>query len=243
MGRKILAWIAGLALVLIFLTAVSPDLVRGYVFSEEPRSSGQRVYDTYCIGCHGADGRGVGEAAQFLNPKPRNFVDGDFKFFHFNEPGPLPSDQSLEITIRNGLPGSAMPAFALLTDQEIKDVTTYIKNFRAGGWVESDPIQAAAAPVQIEGAAGADIFMNAGCNACHELDALGSVGGVGPNLTNVGSRLTVDEIVQSIREPNAVLAAVCPAGPCPANVMPQNFAERLSAEQIDTVAQFLSEQK
>ncbi|MCB0092115.1 MAG: hypothetical protein KDE54_29705, partial [Caldilineaceae bacterium] len=59
----------------------------------------------------------------------------------------------------------------------------------------------------------------------------------------VGSRLTVDEIVQSIREPNAVLAEVCPAGPCPANVMPQNFAERLSAEQIDTVAQFLSEQK
>ncbi|MEZ4660566.1 MAG: c-type cytochrome [Caldilineaceae bacterium] len=243
MGRKILAWIAGLALVLIFMTAVSPDLVRGYVFSEEPRSSGQRVYDTYCIGCHGADGRGVGEAAQFLNPKPRNFVDGDFKFFHFNEPGPLPSDQSLQITIRNGLPGSAMPAFALLTDQEIKDVTTYIKNFRAGGWVQPEPIQAAAGPVQIEGATGEDLFMNAGCNACHQLDALGTVGGVGPSLNGVGSRLTVDEIAQSIREPNAVLAAVCPAGPCPPNVMPQNFAERLSADQIDTLAQFLSEQK
>ncbi|MEZ4713071.1 MAG: c-type cytochrome [Caldilineaceae bacterium] len=243
MGRKILAWIAGLALVLIFLTAVSPDLVRGYVFSEEPRSSGQRVYDTYCIGCHGADGRGVGEAAQFLNPKPRNFVDGDYKFFHFNEPGPLPSDQSLEITVRNGLPGSAMPAFALLTDQEIKDVTTYVKNFRAGGWVQPEPIQAAAGPVQIDGGAGDELFMNAGCNACHQLDALGTVGGVGPSLNGVGSRLTVDDIAQSISEPNAVLAEVCPAGPCPPNVMPQNFAERLSADQINTLAQFLFEQK
>lgn len=243
MGRKILAWIAGLALVLIFLTAVSPDLVRGYVFSEEPRSSGQRVYDTYCVGCHGMDGRGEGEAAQFLNPKPRNFVDGDFKFFHFSEAGPLPSDQSLEITVRNGLPGSSMPAFALLTDQEIKDVTTYIKSFREGGWVQPEPIQAAAGPVQIEGEAGADLFTNAGCNACHQLDALGSVGGVGPALNDVGSRLSLEEIVQSINEPNAVLAEVCPAGPCPANVMPLNFAERLSPDQIGTLAQFLFEQK
>lgn len=239
MVRKIFGWIAGLALVMIFLTAVSPDLVRGYVFSEDPRNNGQRVYDTYCIGCHAKDGRGEGEAAQFLNPKPRNFVDGDYKFFHFGEAGPLPSDDSLKMTIRNGLPGSAMPAFALLADQEIRDVTTYIKSLRAGGWVEPAPIQAAAGPVPIAGATGEELFMNAGCNACHLLDALGSIGGVGPSLNDVGSRLSVEEITQSIAEPNAVIAEVCPAGPCPAGVMPQNFAERLTADQIKTLAEFL----
>lgn len=243
MVGKIFAWIAGLALVLIFLTAVSPDLVRGYVFSEEPRSSGERVYDTYCIGCHGKDGRGAGEAAEFLNPQPRNFVDGDYKFFHFNEAGPFPSNQSLEITIRNGLPGSSMPAFALLADQEIKDVTTYIKNFRADGWIEPEPIQAASEPVQIEGESGDQLFVTAGCNACHLLDAVGSVGGIGPALNDVGSRLSLAEIVQSIVEPNAVIAEICPAGPCPVGVMPLNFSERLSAEQIDRLAEYLFAQK
>ena len=85
--------------------------------------------------------------------------------------------------------------------------------------------------------------MAAGCNACHQLDQLGSVGGVGPNLTHVGSRLGVDEITQSIMTPNAVIAQDCPAGPCPQGVMPQNFSERLTPEQINALATYLSEQK
>ena len=51
------------------------------------------------------EGLGNGPAAEFLNPKPRNFVNGDYKYFHFGEPGPLPSDESLKITVRNGLAG------------------------------------------------------------------------------------------------------------------------------------------
>jgi mono/diheme cytochrome c family protein len=243
MVARLFAWLAGLALVLVFLVIISPDLFRGYVFSEDRRSAGRRTYETYCIGCHGENGLGDGEASSFLNPKPRNFVDGAYKFFYFGEAGPFPSDQSLEITIRNGIPGAAMPSFPLLNDQEIKDVTTYIKSIRRGGWVEPEPIQAAAAPVQIEGTTAEEIFSAAGCSGCHQLDAVGAVGGVGPNLSQVGSRLSVEDIVQSIKEPNAVIAENCPAGPCPQGVMPQDFAKRLSEEQINTVAEFLSEQK
>lgn len=243
MVARLFSWLAGLALVLVFLVIISPDLFRGYVFSSDRRSSGRRVYETYCIGCHGDNGLGDGEAASFLNPKPRNFVDGAYKFFHFGEPGPFPSDQSLELTIRNGLPGSAMSAFALLSDQEIRDVITYIKSLRKGGWESPGPIQAAVEPVQIQGETGQELFVNAGCNACHQLDAVGAVGGVGPNLSQVGNRLSLDEIVQSISTPNAVIAENCPAGPCPSGVMPQNFADRLSQEQIKTLAQFLTEQK
>ena len=242
MVTRLFSWLAGLALVLVFLVAVSPDLFRGYVFSTEPRSSGERTYVTYCIGCHGETGLGDGPAAEFLNPVPRNFVNGEYKYFHFGESGPLPSDESLKITIRNGLPGSAMPAFPLLTDQEIQDVATYIKSLRAGGWEESGPIQAAAEPVPIAGESGEDLFLAAGCNACHQFDALGSVGGVGPNLNQIGDRLSVDEIISSIAEPNAVIAEECPAGPCPPNVMPQNFADRLTSEQIETLATYLAEQ-
>jgi mono/diheme cytochrome c family protein len=243
MVARLFSWLAGLALVLVFLVIISPDLFRGYVFSEDRRSAGRRTYETYCIGCHGENGLGDGDAAVFLNPKPRNFVDEAYKFFHFGESGPFPSDQSLEITIRSGIPGSAMSAFPLLTDQEIKDVTTYIKSIRRSGWVEPEPIQAAAAPVQLGGETGEEIFSSAACNSCHQLDAVGAVGGVGPNLNQVGSRLSIEEIVQSITEPNAVIAENCPAGPCPPGVMPPNFAERLAEAQINSVAEFLAAQK
>jgi mono/diheme cytochrome c family protein len=234
------SWLAGLTLVLVFLVIISPDLFRGYVFSEDRRSSGRRVYETYCIGCHGQNGLGDGEASVFLNPKPRNFVNGQFKFFYSGESGPFPSTDSLKITTRNGIQGAAMPAFPLLTDQEISDVTTYIKSLRQGGWVEPAPVLAAA---PITGTTAVEIFNNAGCNTCHQLDPLGAVGGVGPNLTQAGSRLTVDEIKESITNPAVVTAAECPAGPCPQGVMPQNFKDRLTPEQIDTLANFLVQQK
>jgi mono/diheme cytochrome c family protein len=243
MVTRIFSWLAGLTLVMVFLVAISPDLFRGYVFSEDRRTSGRRVYETYCIGCHGQNGLGDGEASVFLNPKPRNFVNGQFKFFHFGEPGPLPSDASLAMTIRNGVAGSAMPASPLLTDQEIRDVVTYIKSLRQGGWIESAPIQATAGLTPIEGTTATELFTNAGCGGCHQLDPVGAVGGVGPNLSQVGGRLSVDEIKQSITNPGAVIAAECPAGPCPQGVMPQNFGDRFTPEQIDTLATYLSQQK
>lgn len=243
MTVKIFSWLAGLTLVLIFLVIVSPDLYRGYVYSLDRRGSGQRTYETYCVGCHGLQGQGNGEAAGFLNPKPRNFVKGDYKFFHFGEPGPFPSDESLLSTIRNGLPGSSMPAFPLLTDQEIKDVMSYAKHFKEGGWVQPKPIQAAAGPVPLAGESGEELFKSAGCIGCHQFDPLQAAGGVGPNLTTIGSRLSIADIQQSIVNPNAVLATGCPAGPCPPGVMPPNFAERLSAAQIDTLVAYLAAHK
>jgi mono/diheme cytochrome c family protein len=243
MVGKIFSWLAGLALVMVFLVVVSPDIFRGYVFSREDRSSGERVYETYCVGCHGVDGLGNGPASEFLNPKPRNFVNGPYKFFHFSEPGPFPSDASLEITIRNGLPGSSMPAFPLITDQELSDVIGYMKSFREGGWVAPQPIQAAPEPVMVEGETAEDIFASAGCTGCHQLDAVGATGGVGPSLNDVGARLSKDELVQSIMEPNVVIAENCPAGPCPEGVMPEYYGDRLTPEQVDTLANFLAEQQ
>ncbi|MGE3540415.1 MAG: c-type cytochrome [Candidatus Tectimicrobiota bacterium] len=240
MTVKIFSWLAGLTLVLVFLVIVSPDLFRGYVFSADARSTGQRTYETYCVGCHGRTGQGDGEAAVFLNPKPRNFVRGDYKYFHFSEPAPFPSDESLAITVRSGLPGSSMPAFPLLTDQELRAVIGYTKQLKAGGWVVPKPIQAAAEPVKLAGETGDELFKSAGCIGCHQFDPLQAAGGVGPNLSQVGSRLSLPDLVQSIVAPNTVIAMHCPAGPCPPGVMPQNYAERLSEAQIQTLATYLA---
>jgi hypothetical protein len=128
-----------------------------------------------------------------------------------------------------------MPAFPLLTRQEVQSVIAYIKNFREGGWQPPKPIQASPEPVQISGETGEQLFVTAGCIACRKFDPLKAPGGVGPDLSNIGNRLSVEKIARSITAPNAEIAQNCPAGPCPLNVMPQNYAERLSASQIQTL--------
>ena len=39
-------------------------------------AAGAEVYTTYCESCHGPEGKGDGPAADALDPKPANFVDG-----------------------------------------------------------------------------------------------------------------------------------------------------------------------
>src|SRR6185312_6387589 len=51
-------------------------------------------YRRYCVGCHGPLGDGNGENAQWLTPKPRDFVAGTFKC-RSTPTGTLPTDQDL----------------------------------------------------------------------------------------------------------------------------------------------------
>ena len=41
---------------------------------------GERVYQHYCVGCHGVSGGGDGVAADYLTPRPRDYRRGIFKF-------------------------------------------------------------------------------------------------------------------------------------------------------------------
>lgn len=41
---------------------------------------GKQVYMTFCVTCHGPNGDGKGPVGATLNPPPRNFTVGDFKF-------------------------------------------------------------------------------------------------------------------------------------------------------------------
>lgn len=115
----------------------SPDI--GVSLVEE----GKANYQTYCIGCHGANGDGAGEAAVYLNPRPRNFILANFKFSSTRS-GQLPADEDLRRTIRNGLRGSAMPSFNLLPERTVESLVSYIKTF-SPKWKEEEP--AAAIPI------------------------------------------------------------------------------------------------
>lgn len=41
----------------------------------DARAEAKQLFDTLCAACHGTGGKGDGQAASALNPKPRNYTD------------------------------------------------------------------------------------------------------------------------------------------------------------------------
>jgi mono/diheme cytochrome c family protein len=88
--------------------------------------AGRRAYETHCIGCHGQTGNGAGPGAFFLDPRPRNFRRGIFKFTS-TETFDRPLRRDLLGTITNGLAGSSMPGFRLLSEEIRSDLVEYVR--------------------------------------------------------------------------------------------------------------------
>lgn len=84
-------------------------------------ANGKKVFTQNCVTCHGASGKGDGVAAAALTPKPRNFVQGKFKYGS--------KDADLAKTIKNGK--APMPPWGgVLSDKDINDVVAYIRTFK-----------------------------------------------------------------------------------------------------------------
>ena len=87
---------------------------------------GRELYGQYCVGCHGESGDGEGRAARFLDPRPRDLRLGKLKFAGVTSGDP-PRDEDYLRTIEHGLRGTAMPSFALLTQQERGALVAYVR--------------------------------------------------------------------------------------------------------------------
>lgn len=88
--------------------------------------SGRLNYEIHCVGCHSANGDGGGPAARYLNPRPRNFRKGLFKFTS-TDASSRPQRRDLFQTITRGLAGSAMPEFRLVNDEKRWDLVEYVR--------------------------------------------------------------------------------------------------------------------
>jgi mono/diheme cytochrome c family protein len=106
-------------------TVLHPKLLGNDKLSTEHLLFGRDVYLRRCAQCHGATGDGQGVAAEWLNPKPRDYRLGKFKFSSTPfDNRPLRSD--LVRTLRSGIPGTSMPSFPLLPAKEIEAVVDYV---------------------------------------------------------------------------------------------------------------------
>jgi len=96
-------------------------------------AAGKKAYETYCVACHGTTGKGDGPVGSALNPRPRDFSVGEFKF-DANKDGKPGADADLEGVIKNGAAafgGSPLMApWATLSDADIQNVIAYIRSLK-----------------------------------------------------------------------------------------------------------------
>jgi mono/diheme cytochrome c family protein len=155
---------------------------------QELRDEGKVVYQRRCVGCHGEKGDGNGPSAIFMDPKPRDFTKGIFKFRSTSGKDSLPSDSDLFITVTHGLWGTAMPSWAEISERERIAVIQYIKSF-SDRWTK----EAVPAPIDVPAeppvtaasiANGKALFHgNAICHLCHGEEGKGD-GQLAPTLVD-----------------------------------------------------------
>lgn len=133
---------------------------------------GKTVYAQNCAACHGVNGDGKADAAAFLLPKPRNFVEAKYRL-RSTGAGQLPTDVDLFRSISLGMPGTAMPPWRhALSESDRWAVVEYVKSF-SPRFAAADQglktidlgIPPARSSVAID--EGKALFTKLSCNSCH----------------------------------------------------------------------------
>jgi cytochrome c oxidase cbb3-type subunit III len=125
-------------------------------------AQGKALYDQHCTACHGANA-GAGERAPAIVSTATSMRGQR-------------SDAQLMAIVKNGIPGSAMPAWGnRLSDSDIANIGAFIHALR-GNALDN--------PLPGDVARGETVFWGkGGCGSCHAISGRGSV--VGPDLTNI----------------------------------------------------------
>jgi mono/diheme cytochrome c family protein len=97
----------------------------GFELGGDP-TAGRKIYKQYCKKCHGKKGNGTGLMAKDLNPKPADFTD--------KVRMEKRSDWQLFLGIKAGGPAVGLSEQMTgwkdtLTEQEMRDVAAYIRQF------------------------------------------------------------------------------------------------------------------
>jgi alcohol dehydrogenase (cytochrome c) len=173
---------------------VADTVVNPLASSQAAAAAGQQTFVGTCQSCHNVGGTGDADrGVPALNTTNLKQGDGDADLFR---------------TIKSGIPGTGMPAYGALSDQQIWQLVSYIRSLqaaRAAGPARTAPAANAAA-VPGNAAAGEAVFFGAkaACATCHEVNGRGGV--VGPDLSNA-ARLDVAALRQKIVSPNTPLPA------------------------------------
>jgi mono/diheme cytochrome c family protein len=100
-------------------------------------------YRRHCLHCHGLAGDGRGPTGPWVNPHPRDYRQGKFKFVstHLAVGEKKPRRADLVRTVSTGIESTSMPAFGLLPERELEEIVSYVIHLSIRGQVEYDTMK------------------------------------------------------------------------------------------------------
>jgi len=177
----------GALVLLLYLASLAPNAWA----DNGAKGAGQKIFASQCAGCHGRKGRGDGPASTFLYPRPRNFLEQQFKLGG--------SQEDVHSTIKRGIPGTSMPSFAtVLDDTEIDTVARFVRSLAGETAVGLAGESTVTVPDPVGSVEHGREVYRQGCTNCHGAEGRGD----GPS-----ARLLVDDAGVLIRPPNYARAA------------------------------------
>ncbi len=93
------------------------------------------LYRQQCLHCHGVEGGGDGPTANFLDPRPRDYRKGVFKFTAVKDKA-RPRREDIYRVLEVGVYGTAMPSFKRFSMAEREGLTDYVRLLAQRGEVE-----------------------------------------------------------------------------------------------------------
>ena len=104
---------------------------------EATLTKGSGLYRRHCLHCHGVSGDGRGPTAAWVNPHPRDYRRGIFKFTSTaGSSDRKPRRDDLLRTLRQGIEGTSMPTFGLLSNDELEALASYVIHLSLRGQTE-----------------------------------------------------------------------------------------------------------
>jgi len=144
----------------------------------EDAAKGRQYFLGHCAFCHGP----AGEGGRGVNLTTGRYRHGG-------------SDAELFRTIRRGVPGTEMPGSGL-SENEVWRIAAYVRRLGAAGAAEKATGDLAAGRAVYQG--------KGGCAQCHV--AQGSGGNLGPDLSEIGLRRSLQFLRESLTKPESVIA-------------------------------------
>ena len=139
-------------------------------------SDGKQIFLNRCAGCHGSDAYGTDHAPGLAG----------------NRRVRARSTEQIRNLVQRGIPSAGMPAFDLPQPQ-LDAVAAFVHSLNSA---------AAENPVSGDIVAGRKIFSaKGGCASCHMVNGTGSP--IGPDLSDVGRQMTIEEIEGVLRHPDS----------------------------------------
>lgn len=106
-------------------------------------AKGSQFYRRHCLHCHGLTGDGHGPTASWVNPHPRDYRPGKFKFTSSSQSlgTRKPRREDLLRVLRQGVEGTSMPSFGLLPEEELQQLASYVTHLSIRGQCEYDAMK------------------------------------------------------------------------------------------------------